>query len=114
MVATDSAEVATDPPEARQRTGRLVARRTRRREIVAAALKETALRSTVRLSGWTPGTTRINRPFRLTRSFFSSKMKSLRYSIYARTNFLQCVKVTYEIKFIYVFSRSMQKISFIY
>lgn len=54
MVATDSAEVATDPPEARQRTGRLVARRTRRREIVAAALKETALRSTVRLSAGPP------------------------------------------------------------
>lgn len=73
MVATDSAEVATDPPEARQRTGRLVARRTRRREIVAAALKETALRSTVRLSGWTPGTTRINRIRFVLRDHFSPR-----------------------------------------
>lgn len=48
-VATDSAEVAADPPEVMRRTVRLVATRMRRHEIVVAALKETALRSTVRL-----------------------------------------------------------------
>lgn len=54
MVATDLAEVATDPPEVRRRMDRLVARRTRRHETVVAALKETALRSTVRLSAGPP------------------------------------------------------------
>lgn len=54
MVATDLAEVAADPPEARRRMDRLVAKRTQRHEIVAAALKETALRSTVRLSNGLP------------------------------------------------------------
>lgn len=49
MVATDLAEVAADPPEATRRTDRLVAKRTRRHGTVAVALKETALRSTVRL-----------------------------------------------------------------
>lgn len=54
MVATDLAEVATDPPGVRRRMDRLVARRTRRHETVVAALKETALRSTVRLSAGPP------------------------------------------------------------
>lgn len=54
MVATDLAEVAADPPEARRRMDRLVVRQTRRHEIVVAALKETALRSTVRLPAGPP------------------------------------------------------------
>lgn len=54
MVATDLAKVATDPLGARRRMDRLVAKRTRRHETVVAALKETALRSTVRLSTGPP------------------------------------------------------------
>lgn len=54
MVATDLAKVAADPLGARRRRDRLVVRRTRRHETVVAALKETALRSTVRLSTGLP------------------------------------------------------------
>lgn len=54
MVATGLAKVAADPLGAKRRMDRLVARRTRRHETVVAALKETALRSTVRLSTGPP------------------------------------------------------------
>lgn len=54
MVATGLAKVAADPLGVKRRMDRLVARRTRRHETVVAALKETALRSTVRLSAGLP------------------------------------------------------------
>lgn len=57
--AGDSARVAEDPPVARRKTGHLFARRTRTRGTAAAALKETTLRSTVRLSTGLPVTASI-------------------------------------------------------
>lgn len=50
MVAADSAGAVAGPQVARRRMVRLAVMRMRRRETVVAALKVTALRSTMRLS----------------------------------------------------------------
>lgn len=98
MVATDLAEVATDPPEVRRRMDHLVARRMQRHETVVAALKETALRSTVRLSTGPPVTC-INRTVHLCIMFFFSRKRALQYRLnisFTRTNTIEIILVKFQ------------------